>query len=362
MKAFKLKEQKSFVKILKEPPLEKKKTNWSRWLYILLIGTVFYTIGKRIYNANVIIFADGQIELPKQTISFANDIQLIAPWIQEGQHICQGDTLFSYLVLASDDNARKMNISGAQPIDWIVREKLSLKNKISNNKLKIKLLQDQLDLLQLSINTKEKLLFHGIHREHNAYTNLNKEKALIISEINLLEQTNKILSRTLYKLRKSESSYLNVQSEQNAIYTKDHYFISPKDGIVSDIFYEPNEICYRKEEMMTIHSTNKVSISTYFDPNELAHLEINDIVDINFPDGSVGQGIIEKFFVSTYALPSEFQKKYEPTERSIVASVVPTDEWGQRQWKNFYKMDVVVQKQRYYLKEWTEKWTGSTKQ
>jgi len=47
------------------------------------------------------------------------------------------------------------------------------------------------------------------------------------------------------------------------------------------------------------------------------------MVTIEFPDKTESLGIISKFFVSTYAVPSEFQKKYEPTERNIVAEIVP---------------------------------------
>lgn len=362
MKAFKLREQQSFIKILKEPPLEKKKVNWSQRVFILIFVIAAGLVIRKIYNANVIIFADGQIELPKQTISFANDIQLINPWIQEGQNVCQGDTLFAFKVIPNDRQTELISMTESRPVDWILKEKITLKNKIETNKLKIDFLKQQISITNQNLKIKEELLLNGLHREHNGYLNLKQKKKELESEIKLLTETNKLYRRSYRSLKKSELAYANLQTEENELYKRTHYFISPKDGIVSDIFYEANEICYKKEEMLTIHGLDQVSVSTYFDPDELNHLHKGDLVEVSFPDGSTSAGMIDKFFVSTYALPSEFQKKYEPTERNIVAAVVPLDEWGQKQWKNFYKMDVVVRKYRYHWKDYVKKWINPAEQ
>jgi len=97
MRQFKLREEKSFVKILKEPPAAKPKVNWSRRVYIAIFLVVAFLFIKRIYNANMIIFANGQIDLPKQTVKFPNDIKLLELNIKEGSQVCQGDTLFVLL-------------------------------------------------------------------------------------------------------------------------------------------------------------------------------------------------------------------------------------------------------------------------
>jgi len=57
MRQFKLKKEKSFIKILKEPPNKKKKVNWSRRFYLLIFIVIALLFVKRIYNANMIIFA-----------------------------------------------------------------------------------------------------------------------------------------------------------------------------------------------------------------------------------------------------------------------------------------------------------------
>jgi len=141
-----------------------------------------------------------------------------------------------------------------------------------------------------------------------------------------------------------------MNKSELGLYDEIKYFASPMDGVISDVFYKENEMCYKKEEMVTIHQLNNASINTYFDPEEIKYLEVGDVVDIEFPDKSQTKGIISKFFVSTYAVPSEFQKKYEPTERNIVAEVVPLNKKDEDSWNSFYKMEVNIQKMRYNLK------------
>ncbi|MEM7298982.1 MAG: hypothetical protein AAF391_12035 [Bacteroidota bacterium] len=68
---------------------------------------------------------------------------------------------------------------------------------------------------------------------------------------------------------------------------------------------------------------------------------------ISFPDGSKGKGYIKKYHISTKELPPEFQKKYEPTERTILTEIYPIDEETANLWKKFYKMDVKVSLPRF---------------
>ena len=68
---------------------------------------------------------------------------------------------------------------------------------------------------------------------------------------------------------------------------------------------------------------------------------------MSFPDGSVGKGYIKKYHISTKELPPEFQKKYEPTERTILTEIDPIDKTTAALWKKFYKMDVRVSLPRF---------------
>lgn len=349
MRQFKLREEKSFVKILKEPPNQKKKVNWSRRVYIALFIGVAFLFVKRIYNANMIIFANGQIELPKQTVKFSNDVKVLELMIAEGSEVCAGDTLFTYQIMGDELDQARLTMRTPSSSDWIIREEMSVKKKVEMNKLLIKQKMQNSTYLQELVKTKESLLLGGIHEEYHQYSILQDQQAKLLAEIEYHRKEIDVLKKYLRQLYAQNQMYDKLNTGELSVYNQVKVFISPLDGVISDVFYGINEICYKKDEMITIHQLQNASINTYFDPEEIKYLEVGDVVDIEFPDKSQTKGIISKFFVSTYAVPSEFQKKYEPTERNIVAEVVPLSRTDEHSWNSFYKMEVNVQKSRYDL-------------
>jgi len=349
MKQFKLREEKTFVKILKEPPTLKQKVNWSRRFYLLIFIFVAFLFTKRVYMANMIIIANGQLELPKQTVKFPNDIKVLNLNVSTGQEVCEGDTLFAFKNMGDQLDQARVTMRTSNPNEWILREQLALRKKIELSELLIEQKNKNLNYFDEIILKKESLLLGGIHEEYNQYSNMLDKKAKLISEIDYHKHEIEILKKHIAQLYVQKKLYSDINIGELGIYDEVQYFISPLDGVISDVFYEANEICYKKEEMITIHQLTNATINTFFDPEEIRYLEIGDMVDIEFPDKSQTKGVISKFFVSTYALPSEFQKKYEPTERNIVAEVLPVNKVDEQTWNSFYKMDVIIEKSRYEL-------------
>jgi multidrug resistance efflux pump len=349
MKQFKLREEKTFIKVLKEPPVKKAKVNWSRRVYIFLFLIALCLVLKRVYNANMIIFANGQIELPKQAIKFSNDIKLIQLFIEDGAQIKRGDTLFMYQIVGDQIDQAKLMINQSNSSDWILKEQLNIKKKISLNQIMIDNKNEMLKIIESNIEAIEELLLAGLHEEYGRYINLQDEKAKMMSEVEFYRNEIRVMKNQYNLLQRNKRQVAQTSRGELAAYDEIRYFRAPIDGVVSDIFYEVNEICYKKEELMTIHQLGNASIVTYFDQTEIENLEVGDHVEIEFPDGTVHHGVISKFFVSTYAVPTEFQKKYEPTERNIVAEVIPLLDGFNEEWKKFNKMEVRVKKIRYNL-------------
>ena len=69
---------------------------------------------------------------------------------------------------------------------------------------------------------------------------------------------------------------------------------------------------------------------------------VSAVVNIPFPDEVSYQGIIQRVYVATYEAPSEFQKKYEPTERNIMAHIVPLDPSMTKIWSTYHKLSVAI--------------------
>ena len=70
-------------------------------------------------------------------------------------------------------------------------------------------------------------------------------------------------------------------------------------------------------------------------------------MDIEFADGTLSKGIIDRFYSATYILPDEFQKKFEPTTRTLAADILPIGQDDLDVWKKYYKLSVKVTKRTF---------------
>ena len=124
-------------------------------------------------------------------------------------------------------------------------------------------------------------------------------------------------------------------------------FYSPLDGTITDVRKNEFEVALKTEDILAIHKPNNVFIKSFFQQSDLKSLKKGDKVDIEFPDGTKSVGIIERFYLATYRLPEEFQKKYEPTTRSLSADVYPLSREDLLRWRMYYKMGVKITKTKY---------------
>jgi hypothetical protein len=98
---------------------------------------------------------------------------------------------------------------------------------------------------------------------------------------------------------------------------------------------------------MAIHKNTPMYVKGFFSQEDLNYFKVGDHVNIEFPDGSKSKGMISRFNYSTIQLPEEFQKRYEPTTRTIAADIYPLDTAEYVHWKAFYKLGVVITKFKY---------------
>lgn len=100
-------------------------------------------------------------------------------------------------------------------------------------------------------------------------------------------------------------------------------FRSPFSGMVTRIYFNNYEVALKGEKIMTIFQPGEIHIKGFFEQPDLKYLKTGDNVIIEFPDSSKYEGKISRLYYASLPLPPEFQKKYEPIHRSIVADIVP---------------------------------------
>lgn len=129
--------------------------------------------------------------------------------------------------------------------------------------------------------------------------------------------------------------------------SQERYFLSPMDGIITREYIHVYETALKSEDILSIHRDHPAFIKAFFSQEDLLDIKEGDEFKIKFPDGTVSHGILKRFYIATYVLPDEFQKRYEPVTRSIAADIYPVDPEEAEKWKNFYKMGVEIYKFKY---------------
>ena len=180
----------------------------------------------------------------------------------------------------------------------------------------------------------------------------------------LLVPVRSLLDRLEEQSRRAEASLHSLDAEVRALdnglrtqqYTtrterqfveETREFRSKFAGTVTRRYKEAHEVALKGETVMDIYFGGKVSIKAFFDQSDLTNLQKGDKVSLEFPDGFRDTGVITRLYFATLPQPQEFQQKYEPVRRSVVADIEPGQSISQPQ-RWFYKMEVKVIKSKYY--------------
>lgn len=346
---------------------EKKKTrgprNWDRIIYFILLLFLLFFLVRYLVNTYLYIEADGQILFDNVEIRNTNDCRVVNFYVEEGDEVCIGDSLFSFI---PDKPAGYFNSYGTYEfamsqqkqgdVSWSERELFQVKEDIKLNKL---LIGEKLKMKKLYEKDLERIRNEVMldvlprNRLDDQLSKINQ----INYEIETLKGKNELLEASFSRLESMKRN-LSGTGNLNAAGNRDgagnligdgvsQVFYSPLEGTVTNILKNQFEVALKDEVILSIHRPNNVYIKGFFKQEDLKSLALKDIVSLEFPDGSSGKGIIRRFYFTTYQLPEEFQKKYEPTTRSLSADIFPASEEDLKKWRTYWKMGVKIRKLKY---------------
>lgn len=338
MKKFTYKKDKAIIRTLKEPVIKKKKFNFDRIILITILLGLFFWLTSFIYNKVFWIEGNGQMLMKKVDVNFTNDIRVKQIHIFEGDTVKIGDTLFNYYQDQFDSDA-SLVIKNNDKRERQFSNYQNLKREIHLKNLELKGLQQQLNYLQAQQKKITNLILLDVYTI-DKLDSTNYQIQLIENKINLLQNE-------LYFLRiqKNEISPKSNSHHGSGSYGNTYY--SPIKGVIGQILKNSEESCYKTENVMTIHDVEKVFIKAYFNLKDIAHVTKGDLVVVEFPDKTKSTGVINKLYISTYEAPTEFQKKYEPTERNILTEIIPLHNNQISEWGKFYKLNLKVKVAKY---------------
>ena len=354
--------QKSVLRTVEEPP-RKKPFNWDRFLFLSTLFFILLYFGKKTFQNVVYITVDGQVLMEKLNVQFTDNIRIRNMQVEEAEMVCEGDTLFQYAYENDDLLEEQKEIKLAEPVrkgndqrNWFLREVLRLKQEIAIKGSSIRLLRKRLKWKESELEEQTKQILVGVDVAHKlpplrtSIAQLQGEIIATKDEVWLLKQHLKDIEQQANTFEAQMDSLIVLEQKSLTLGQADQMYVSPIEGRIGRIFISPNEVCYESESVMTIHQLNKLKIRAYFVQEAHKKVSEGDEVTIIFPDGTQSQGYIHNFYVSTYPLPPEFQKKHESTTRSIVADIYPKDLSTSHYWSAYYKMSVKVIKQKGFSK------------
>jgi len=360
LKSVDFKRKDSVIRVVNEE-FKKPKRNWDRVIYIVFLSLVAFFIGYYAISKIFFIKADGQVLFENVSIRLTDDCRLLAYQRDEGDTVKVGDSLFTY-TLDKDNLWGNMALNGNvnatsydNEWDWVEKEKYALMKKVALNKIDITestaligSYKSEIQRLQNEI-VLDVLPKNRLDYVQNEILRLNTAIAKLSSENNqlygLLKQLNSMVKTDRVKSTKTASigGGGNGDADENGI----RVFYSPIDGTVTRIYTRQFEVALKSEQIMAIHKNTPMYVKGFFEQADLNYFHEGDLVNIEFPDGTDSKGIIKRFYYSTYPLPDEFQKRYEPTTRTIAADIYPVNDNEYEHWRAFFKMGVSVTKFKY---------------
>lgn len=360
----------------------KKPFNWDRFIYLILLTLALFFLIRFIIKNYFYIEGNGQVLFESVDIRHTDDIRILEFYKEEGEDVRIGDTLFTYFLDedvfgASGIGGQSVSIGGGgEGGSWVEREIYNLKKNIELNKVRINDSKKLLGIYEADLKrVRNEVILDAV--SHTNLENLEYQINRLQAEISLDEEENRVFARQISYLeglvrqttqrdiqinqrssgggsggsgdsegprnRKGDRIMLTGAEGNEAF----QIFTCPIDGTITRINKQPYEVALKTETILSVHQAEEVRIKGFFDQHDLAYLNEGDYVDIEFADGTESIGIINRFYSATYILPEEFQKKFEPTTRTLAADILPIGENDLNMWKKYYKLSVRISKRTF---------------
>lgn len=379
---FKRKEE-SYLRYFEEQSNRKSKRpfNWDRFVYLVLLAIFLFFTSRFVINSYFYLEGNGQVLFESVEIRHTDDIRILKFYVEEGDAVEIGDTLFTYFL--DDDmfgdgggggGSNSVSIAGGKSgNDWIEREIYTLRKNIDLNNVEMRDLNALLDIYYNDLErVRNEVILDAV--SHTNLENLEYQISKLESNVNLLGAQNSIYRKQvgylldLVKDETVDSIRINQQTNggnhggtgggsqdrtdfvmlagiENLANHK--IFTSPIEGSVTRIEKMAFEVALKTEVILSIHQPSNVHIKGFFEQEDLRYLHEGDIVNIEFADGTESKGIVDRFYSATYILPEEFQKKFEPTTRTLAADILPIGSNDLNIWKKYYKLSVKITKRTF---------------
>jgi multidrug resistance efflux pump len=359
LKSIDFKQKTSVIRVLSDEN-GRKNFNWDRVIYIAFLILLFGFLGYYAFNKIFFIKAQGQVSFENIDIRIPDDIRVLEYQVAEDDSVNVGDSLFIYSL--DDDNLNAGNnvvVSQSEDagfsnqLTWIDREKFALEKKIAMNNIDKVRAKEILKNFENELQHLENAIILDV-LPTDRYEYAKSEILRLKTEISKLDAENRQNNSYIAELNElaekpvmKRASATSTGNGGDGETTAPQVFYSPISGNVTRLYTHQFEVALKQDVIMSIHSDRPMFIKAFFEQEDIAFFNEGDIVNIKFPDGRTSKGFLKRFNYSTFQLPTEFQKRYEPTTRTVAADIYPVSPEDYALWRGFYKMSVTITKYKY---------------
>ena len=365
MKSIYFKRKNSVLRVMGDGTPNARNSNYDRYIYFTILMIIILYL---VYYLSVKFFfirADGHVLYDDVKIRLTDDSRIIKFTKEEGDSICAGDSLFTYIEDHDNDNGggAGLSLSGlgassySQQVDWVEKEIYNLEKKVALNNIEISEQGGMLKMYSADLKrVKNEVTLDALPHSRLEYT--TNEIAKISTSISKLRQENGQCAGLIAKLRGIAKDYNPIKRSVNLASLSVaggsgsgdedlQVFYSPIDGIINRVFLNDFEVALRSDDIMSVQRKTKIYVKAYFDQEDMDYFREGDTLDLRFPDGTKSRGYIKRFYFGTYPLPEEFQKRYEPVKRTIAADILPVSKTEEDRWKVYNKLSVEITKVKF---------------
>jgi len=331
---------------------KRNKRQWDRIIYFIVFFSLIGWMCYYIFTRNFYVRAQSHVLYENVNVRLLKDCRVMEYYVEEDTEVKFGDTLFRYIENAPDAgydvtaNIQSESNNNDNPAyQWVIREILNTEQRISVNETHLNENNNLIKTYESELKEIQAMVQLGVMPQ----TRLDLRKNEIVklkSENNRIVEENKRLRASIEDL-KSKIPAINNDYKKNFRLSKegiaeDKYFVSPFDGSVNRIYIRQFETCLKSEVTMSIHRVSPIFVRAYFEQEDLDYLKTGDEFMVEFPNGKKSIGVLKRFYYSTIPLPEEYQKRYEPTTRSLAGDIYPKDSIEAKEWESYYKMGALV--------------------
>lgn len=342
----KLRNKQKFIRVTEEgkPPKSlAKKLNLTRYLYFLFLVFILCFSALYLFDRFYYIEGVGLITFNPMVVRAEDDIKVLNLRIEEGGYVKKHDILFTAMTL---ENKKKIQKGRPDGDELALRRKIAgVENEIAMKRIKRKYMSERLKQHENELARLERL----IKLELVVRDEIGKSRRLIDEtkmEILSLKNEIRLLGRYKAQLSGELERYTAVAVVPLPEPPPITNIYSPIDGQVVNVLVHENEMALKGEPVIKLSSLDNMVIRGYFNQKTLKYLGEGVLVNITFPDGTDSRGSIARFYYSTMPLPAEFQKKYEPVRRDVIADILPLA-GEEKKWVKYHKLSVKITIERY---------------